>query len=370
MNDYSLTNSQTINEDLKSILTQSEPMLREIVNSRIAIFGATGFVGTWLTLSIGLAISVFRGRGKVIAVSRGGNFYQYSHLNINNHLPTIEHVRADVRLLDSKELPKVDYAINAATPARATLNIRNPRLMMDTIVIGQRRILEYCENNKVENYLFLSSGAVYGQRGLQSKPIAEDDQTSPSISSPTNAYHEAKRMAEMDLQISVAQSGLRSVIARLFAFMAPLLPVDEHFAAGNFLGSANRGLPIEVRTSGKSIRSYQYSTDMVHWLLTLLIRGQSGEPYNVGSSKPIAISELANLVSLIANSGDVRLGTQQEIPSFYVPDTSKAETRLGLTNRVTLETSIKRTLETLKELRQINNAEIGERKSNGKHPLL
>ena len=147
---------------------------------------------------------------------------------------------------------------------------------------------------------------------------------------------------------------MRFISARLFAFLAPFLPIDEHFAAGNFIGNAIRNENIIIKSGGGSIRSYQYGTDLVTWLWALLVRGKSGDAYNVGSDESLSIKELAEKVVEVSASGiSVKIMGKDEVANIsqYVPSISKVSDNLGMKNSVNSNDAISRTLSFLSELK-------------------
>ena len=172
--------------------------------------------------------------------------------------------------------------------------------MIDTIVNGMRAVLARAESWGHVRMLFTSSGAVYGRQPPDITHLAEDDRGGPDPLAPANAYHEGKRLAEMLGALSTAAGSLDVVNGRLFAFLGPHLPLDAHFAAGNFLRDALAGGPIVVGGDGTPFRSYQYPSDLVVWLLALLVRGTPGHAYNVGSDEAVDIRALAERIAVAA----------------------------------------------------------------------
>jgi dTDP-glucose 4,6-dehydratase len=236
-----------------------------------------------------------------------------------------------------------------ATESSQKLNLEEPLLMLDTIVQGTRHTLDFARHCHTQKLLLTSSGAVYGKQPSDLKLISEDYNGAPDVMDSVSVYGEGKRIAELLCLQYSKQYNIESKIARGFAFVGPYLPLDIHYAIGNFIGDAIRGQPIQVKGDGTPYRSYLYAADAAIWLWTILYRGQTCRPYNVGSEKEITISELAKQVAGGSKPPQKVVIAQKPMPGKaperYVPSTRRACTELGLQQYVDLPEAIKRTIE-------------------------
>ena len=336
--------TDSLRSDFDEIIATSQIEFLRIVNSEVIITGATGFVGTWLTLSWVYARKLFQGNGRLIVTSRSAQQIRPMVEAIDSGAP-VEYLASDITMFQFPSDFHEGFVLHAATPASASMNSANPAAMLDVIIDGQRRIIAECVRTQ-SRLLFLSSGAVYGRQPLDLEELPETWEGAPDITRSQSAYHEGKRVAELMASIAHDKQGLNHVTARLFAFLAPFLPFDTHFAAGNFIKDALDGASISIQSGGESTRSYQYATDMVSWLWKLLLDGQSGQAYNVGSHESVTIKELATAIANeVQGAGNVLVLGKDEPSSIsrYVPSVVKIESELGLRNRVDLVTAIRRT---------------------------
>jgi dTDP-glucose 4,6-dehydratase len=147
--------------------------------------------------------------------------------------------------------------------------------------------------------------------------------------------------------VRAIQHGYEVKIARCFAFVGPHLPLDSHFAIGNFIRNALNREPIRIGGDGTPTRSYLYASDLAVWLWTLLFKGVSGKAYNVGSPVDLHIAALADSVNAeLGGLSTVQILQKSESGrpvSRYVPSTARAEMELGLQVRIPLSEAIRKT---------------------------
>ena len=319
------------------------PLLQD---SNIFITGATGFFGKWL-LETFLHFNNNLGLNtNICALSR-------SPENLLKQFPyyksdKITWLKGDIK---SFEFPggELDYIIHAATDSDAKLNSESPLIMLDTINEGTRRVLEFAKSKPgLKSLLFTSSGAVYGKQPDTVSFIKESDSFYIDLNNPGSAYAEGKRMAELYCSIYAKQYNIPIVIARCFAFVGPHLPLDKHYAIGNFINDGLNGRDITISGDGTPQRSYMYAADLVLWLLTLLLKGNSGDVYNVGSDMPISIYKLALKIAELFPGISINILNQNRSTDRnqnYVPDVSKFKNKFELNQNIDLEIAIQRTIE-------------------------
>lgn len=302
----------------------------DLSGQRILITGCTGFVGRSILRFIS-SLPVPDRPESVIGLARSPEPLDALAQTYGWFTPK----RADCSLPMSPD-GAIDLIIHAATPASATLIAEQPRKMADTILATTNVIIDYSRQMATPpTVLFTSSGAVHNWSN-RTQAVAESDRSAPPTNDPKSCYGEAKRMSEVLFNLADQDGSCRSRIARLFAFAGPDLPLDAHFAIGNFVNDVLRSRPIRVNGHPDTIRSYMWHDDMSRWLFAIALNGSSGTPYNVGSDKAIRIADLATTIAHAAS----RLGKQSSVefaadginltPSFYVPDTTFAQTTLGL----------------------------------------
>ena len=147
--------------------------------------------------------------------------------------------------------------------------------------------------------------------------------------------------------IYARQHGLDVINARIFALLGPLLSLDIHFAAGNFIRDAMAGKTITIEGAGKAVRSYLYAADLTAWLWAMLLRAPAGAIYNVGSEEGCVdrrACRTGRAAARCPGSRDPRARrTRAGIPAATCQSTQKIRKELGVAPTVGLDEAIVRT---------------------------
>ena len=335
---------QLLREDLIHVFDKTEGIWDAFRNKSIFITGGTGFFGKWLLesflyinqeLQLGASVTVLTRDPKKFL----GDFPFYKEQQ------ALRFIEGDILNFD---FPSGDYhyIIHAATEADAALNNSQPLRMVDTITVGTRRMLDFAREKSAESFLFVSSGAVYGKQPEAVTHIEESQSFPVDINNPQSAYAEGKRIAELYCSIYHSHYNIPVKIARCFAFVGPHLPLDKHFAIGNFVLNALNGKDIVLKGDGTPYRSYLYAADLTVWLWTILIKGANNLPYNVGSDEEIRLAELANLIKEMKNLPGVKILTPADPRKpieRYVPNVELAKQSLRLEVAIKLQNALENT---------------------------
>ena len=331
--------------DLDLILERTAPLWEDARRRRFFLTGGTGFFGCWLVESFCHVNRALHLDAQLVVLTRHPSAFAVKCPHLAADSAVTLHA-GDIRHF---EFPAgaFDFVIHAATATDARILSADPSDAFSTIVAGTERVLAFAADRGASRFLLTSSGAVYGKQPSELTHVPETFLGGPDPLAPASVYAEGKRAAELLSALHAQKSGLACAIARCWAFCGPHLPLDQHFAIGNFIGDALAGRPIRIQGDGTPRRSYLYAADLAIWLWTMLFRAPSLVPINVGSSHDVSILELAQTVAAtLRPETEIQVARPPDSnapPLRYVPSVDRAREFLGLTPTISLEDAIRRT---------------------------
>jgi nucleoside-diphosphate-sugar epimerase len=328
-------------EDLDHVLAHTRELWNEAKGASFFMTGGTGFFGMWLLESFAHINDVLGLGMRATVLTRDPERFAVKAPHLAQR-KDLHFVPGDIRTFSFPE-GEFRYVVHGATTSSAPVDNLE---MLETIIDGTRRVLDFASKHHAQKFLYISSGAVYGKQPDDLSHIPEDYRGAPDPLDPNSAYGEGKRVGELLSVLQSKQSGFEAKIARCFAFIGPHLPLDAHFAAGNFIRDVIAGGPVVVKSDGKSMRSYLYAADLAIWLWTILFKGKPGTAYNVGSDDALSVASLAHAIGAVAQSpvnidgfggGGAR--------SRYVPAVGRVKSDLCLGITVAQSDAIRRSIQ-------------------------
>ena len=331
-------------EDLAEIALNLSASARELQGARVLILGGTGFIGSWLTRSLLFLNREFNLKIELILATRDQNSAatKFSYWGRD----PLEFIELDLAMFGSIPLDGVTHVIHGATSSTKQSGSENAEQVFNSTVNGIKSLLHSkLITSNTPKIVHLSSGAVYGK--TKQEILMEDDIGSKSSLSLSN-YAQAKVEAEKILSKAATKGLVIGANPRLFAFFGPGLVMNEHFAIGNFLNDALNKKEIALNGSPLTTRSYLYPTDLVTWILNILMNPVN-QILHVGSENAISMAKLAETINMLTNNDGVKISNPHSEVNHYVPSTTKTRQIYGVDETVSLEQGLVRWIKFLEK---------------------
>lgn len=279
-------------EDFEAV-AQSDLPWEAFKGRSFVVTGATGLVGSLLVRAL-LYCDRVHGLGtKVYALVR--SVEKAKQIFGETNAP--EYLVADLAKDEIAGDFACDYVIHAAAVTTSKLMVSDPVGTIRTAIDGTEKLLKLAVEKKAQAFVYISSMEVYGQPKTDGK-TAEKDLGYIDISTVRSCYPEGKRMCECLCNAYAAQYGLNVKSARLAqTFGAGILPTENRVFA-QFARSAVNGENIVLHTTGESEGNYVYTADAIRAIMLLLVKGESGEAYNIANEQ--SHTTIRNMAELVA----------------------------------------------------------------------
>jgi len=340
-------NLDIYNSGISKVLNKNH--YEELKNTSILIIGGNGLIGAavidvlkYMNESLNYNISIY--------VTVRNSVKLPERFKDNKNINVIEY---DV--LNKLELnDKIDFVINTASPADPKSFSTNPIGVIETNFIGTMNVLDYCVNNNIKRFLYVSSGEVYGQAVEEISSFDENYSGKIDSTSFRSCYPLGKLSAETLCACYKEQKGLDVVIARPCHTYGPTIQRSDSRASSQFIMNVVDGEDIVMKSEGKQVRSYCYSLDCATGLLRILVSGVNGEAYNVANNNSIvSIRELAETISKCGNRKVVFEIPDEQEKKGYNPVTrsvlnGEKLNKLGWNPCYDIHAGVKETIDVLK----------------------
>jgi len=302
------------------------------------ILGAAGFVGNYLIDHIQKECI-----WSIVVTKMENEVIEKSNVKISN-LDIMK--KEAVSVLLKEERP--DYIFHLAAQSSVALSWQNPGMTVDVNIKGSLNVLEVIRNlNYKPRLLLVGSGEEYGHVTPEQIPINEE-----TILHPGNIYAATKACQNMLGSIYARAYSIDVMMVRAFNHIGPgQAPI---FVVSDFckqVAEIEQGIKSPVINVGNlnAKRDFSDVRDVVRSYSLLMENGRSGETYNVGSGKAIAIKDILDkIVSYSKRRIKVEVDRKKLRPvdvPIIEADIVKLTKDTGWTCDITLEQTISDTLE-------------------------
>ena len=338
-----LLDSSTYKFDLERAIENID--LSELNGKAIFITGGLGLIAS----SIVDVLLVYGGIGKIYVGARNAEQFKRRFGNYEK----VEFVQYDA-LAKMKLNFNPDYIIHGAGLASPELYVSMPVETVLSNFNGIHELLEYARNNKVRKLLYISSSEVYGKKSTD-EPFIEGNYGEIDIDNIRSSYAVAKRASEMLCKAYFSEYGINIAIVRPVHIYGPSAKKSDKRISSDFAFKAAMGERLEMKSSGLQKRSYCYSIDCALQILKVLLKGQGGQAYNIGSDEVTTIREMTEIYAKAGNVEAIISNPTEEEKKAFNPmnnstlDNSKIK-GLGYRQVFSVEEGLTHTVEILKEI--------------------
>ena len=252
---------------------------------------------------------------------------------------SVELVVGDIRDANATHLSAqgIDCIVHLAANTGVGPSVEDPRLDLESNVIGTFNMLEAARMQDVSKFILASSGAPIGE--LKKPPIHEE-----LPAHPVSPYGASKLACEGYCSAYYHSYGVKTVMLRFGNVYGPR---SKHKASvvAKFIKNAIAGEICEIYGDGSQTRDFIFIDDLTDAVIRSSGVDVGGEIFQIASSREVTVNELASSVEralleygvkMKVVNGEKRVGDVQRNFS----DTSKAKRLLGWESNVELKRGV------------------------------
>lgn len=284
------------------------------MNKKILVTGGAGFIGYHLVTKL------VKDGFDVIGLDNINDYYDpnlkydrlkesgiskdliyYGKYVISSKYSNYKFIKLDIE--DAVNLNKVfsdhnfDYVCHLAAQAGVRYSIENPRVYIQSNIVGFFNVLECCRNFSIKHLVYASSSSVYGNN--TKVPFSESD----NVDHPISLYAATKKSNELMAHTYSHLYQIPTTGLRFFTVYGPWGRPD--MAYFSFTKSIFEGIPIKIYNHGKLSRDFTYIDDIIEGIDRILQKPNNEQiPYslfNIGNDSPIT---LENFIKTLEESTD------------------------------------------------------------------
>ena len=303
---------------------------------KILVCGGSGFIGStfihnYLKSNSELSIT------NIDNLTIGSNQENLKDIQSNNQYNFIQDNIQNESVI-SNLVKDFDVVVNFAAESHVDRSISNPKPFVETNVLGIYSLLEAIRKHD-KLFIHVSTDEVYGD--------ADDQESFNEMSqvNPSNPYSATKAAADHLVASYYRTYGIKCITTRCSNNFGPM-QFPEKLIPKTIIRTI-KNLKVPIYGDGEQIRSWIYVNDHVDAIQSLILKGKSGDVYNI-----TAYEEISNkmIVEKILDIMDVSHEMIEFVPDRpghdkrYSIDSSKIEKEIGWKPKYAFDNALQETV--------------------------
>ena len=254
--------------------------------------------------------------------------------------PRLEFVKGDIRDLNlaTKLMSNHEYVVHFAAESHVDRSIEGGSEFVSTNVMGTQVLLDAARNSNIKRFLHVSTDEVYGSISEGSWP--EDH---PLL--PNSPYSASKAGSDLLVRAYNRTHKLDTVITRCsnnyghYQFPEKVMPL--------FITNILEGKKVPLYGNGLNVRDWLHVDDHCRGIALALVKGKSGEVYNIGGGTELTNIELTHKILKAMNVGEEFIQPVEDRKGHdlrYSVDISKISKELGYKPEVDFDKGLQETI--------------------------
>lgn len=291
-------------------------------NQSVLVTGATGLIGFQLVMAMlnanhkkNLNMTVY---AAVRNRDKAQNLFRYADKS------ALEFVVQDIQKPFDIDCD-IDYIIHGASMTSSKDFVDYPVETIKTAIDGTENVLKLAKSKNIKGMVYLSSLEIYGVMDFSIDKVTENMSGTIDPMSVRSSYSEGKRMVECLCASYASEYNIPVKVARLCQTFGPGVSYSDNRVFAQFARAIIEGKDIVLKTDGSTERNYCYVSDAVSGILTILLKGKSGQAYNVANK---------NTLITIRGMAEMLIEKYPESGTKLVFDIAEDVTKLGYNPKV------------------------------------
>ena len=303
---------------------------------KLLVTGGLGFIGS------NFISRILENQKEWSVINVDAELYGSNHQSLKKFENNLKYSFVKGNITDQKLMEKLilesDVVVNFAAESHVDRSILDAKPFIDSNILGVFTLLEIIKKMK-KKMIHISTDEVYGSFDLGS--AKEETRLNPS-----SPYAASKASAELLIQSYVTTYGCDVIITRCTNNYGPKQFPEKLIPKTIILALNDKKIP--VYGTGKNIRDWIFVEDHCDAIIDVLIKGKSGQSYNISGGNEIDNITIIEKILSIVGKPTKSIEFVEDRPGHdfrYSMESTKIKNELGWDQKKKFEDGIKKTVD-------------------------